>query len=53
MLKQPELILYYEPSALQAADIYTKAFTVPAEWDKALRLCNVVDLAWATTPRAK
>ena len=34
--------LFYERSALQAADIYTKAFTIPAEWDKALRLINVL-----------
>ena len=35
--------LFYERSALQAADIYTKAFTVPAEWDKATRLINILD----------
>ena len=35
--------LYYERSALQAADIYTKAFPVPAEWDRVLRLINVID----------
>ena len=40
---RPECSLHYEGSALQAADIYTKAFTVPAEWDKALRLINVLD----------
>ena len=34
--------LFYERSALQAADIYTKAFTVPAEWDRACRLINVL-----------
>ena len=35
-----ECVLLYERSALQAADIYTKAFVVPAEWDKACRLIN-------------
>ena len=37
--------LFYERSALQAADIYTKAFSVPAEWDRAARLINVLDPA--------
>ena len=41
--KEPAYQLYYERSALQAADIFTKAFTVPAEWDKACRLINVLD----------
>jgi len=36
----PGISLQYERSALQAADVYTKAFTVPAEWDKACRLIN-------------
>jgi len=43
MFGRDDLKLYYERSALQAADIYTKGFTVPAEWDKALRLINVLD----------
>ena len=38
----PTYNLFYERSALQAADIYTKAFVVPAEWDKACRLINVL-----------
>ena len=37
--------LFYERSALQAADIYTKAFSVPQEWDRALRLINVLNPA--------
>ena len=41
--KESQTNLYYERSALQAADIYTKAFTVPAEWDRVLRLINVLD----------
>jgi hypothetical protein len=32
--------LFYERTALMAADIYTKAFTTPSEWDHALRLIN-------------
>ena len=43
MFKRPELNLYYESCALRAADIYTTAFTVSAEWDKALRLINVLN----------
>ena len=35
--------LYYERSALQAADIYTKAFTVTAEWVRACKLINHLD----------
>ena len=35
--------LYYKHSELQVADIYTKAFSVPAEWDRVLRLVNVLD----------
>ena len=43
MFKRDDLRLYYERSALQAADIFTKGFTVPAEWDKARRLINALD----------
>ena len=43
MFRRTDVNLYYDRSALQAADIYTKAFTLPAEWDKALRLINVLD----------
>ena len=32
-------------SALQAADIYTKGFTIPSEWDRVTRLINVIDRA--------
>ena len=46
MFKRPEPKLYYECSALQVADICPKTFTVPTEWDKALRLANVLSLAW-------
>jgi hypothetical protein len=35
--------LYYERTALMAADIYTKAFSTPSEWDHALRLINHLD----------
>ena len=51
--KESAYRLYYERSALQAADIFTKAFTAPAEWDKACRLINVIDPArfWGK-PRA-
>ena len=35
--------LLYERSALQAADVFTKAFTVPGEWDRVTRLINHVD----------
>ena len=45
MFKRTDTRLYYERSALQAADIYTKACTVPAEWDKATRLINVLNPA--------
>ena len=31
----------YVPSALQAADIFTKAFSVPRQWDNVCRLVNV------------
>ena len=41
--KETSTHLYYERSALQAADIYTKAFRVPSEWDRVLRLINVLD----------
>ena len=41
--REPDYNLFYERSALQAADVYTKAFTVPAEWDKAMRLINHVE----------
>ena len=37
--------LFYERPVLQAADIYTKAFAVPAEWDRVLRLVNVLNPA--------
>ena len=37
--------LYYERSALQAADIYTKAFTMLAEWIRACKLINHLDPA--------
>ena len=37
--------LFYERSALQAADIYTKGFTIPSEWDRVTRLINVLDPA--------
>ena len=40
--RNPGCRLFYERSALQAADIYTKAFNVPQEWDRALRLINVL-----------
>ena len=43
MFKRDDARLYYERSALQAADIYTKGFAVPAEWGKARRLINVLD----------
>ena len=44
--------LFYERSALQAADIYTKAFSVPSEWDHATRLINVLDPSrfWSNNP---
>ena len=35
--------LYYESSALQAADIYTKAFTALNEWMRACKLINHLD----------
>ena len=35
--------LYYERSALQAADIYTKAFIILAELDRACELVNHLD----------
>ena len=41
--RQPDVRLYYERSVLQAADIYTKGFTVPAEWDRVVRLVNLLD----------
>ena len=37
--------LYYERSTLQAADIYTKAFTLTAEWICACKLINHLDPA--------
>ena len=37
--------LYYERSALQAADIYTKAFTILAEWIRACKIINRLDPA--------
>jgi hypothetical protein len=40
---EPQCHLFYERTALMAADIYTKAFAVPAEWDHALRLVNHID----------
>ena len=40
---QPDVKLYYERSVLQAADVYTKGFTVPAEWDRVVRLINLLD----------
>ena len=43
MFKRADVNLYYERSALQAADVYTKVFTLPAEWDKALSLINVLN----------
>ena len=47
--------LFYERSALQAADIYTKGFTVPSEWDRVARLINVLDPArfWDDSVKAK
>ena len=43
--RYPDYHLFYERSALMAADIYTKAFVVPAEWDKATKLINHLDPA--------
>ncbi len=40
---EPQCHLFYERTALMAADIYTKAFTTPSEWDHALRLVNHID----------
>ena len=40
---RPGVKLYYERSVLQAADVYTKGFTVPAEWDRVTRLINLLD----------
>ena len=57
--KQESYRLYYERSALQAADVFTKAFTVPAEWDKACRLINALCprpgpvLGWPPGPRTR
>ena len=47
--------LFYERSALQAADIYTKGFTVPSEWDRVTRLINVLDPArfWYDAVKAR
>ena len=42
-IPQQHIDLKYEVSERQAADIYTKAFTVSAEWDKATKLINVLD----------
>ena len=44
-LRPRRAVSFYERSALQAADICTKAFSVPAEWDRAARLINVLDPA--------
>ena len=51
--RDPLTHLFYERSALQAADVYTKAFTVPAEWDRVTRLINVIDPKrfWEDTSR--
>ena len=39
--QSPEVKLIFEPSAKQAADIYTKGFPTGDKWDKALHLINV------------
>ena len=45
----PDYQIMYERSVLQAADIYTKAFTSLAEWVRNLRLINHLDpkLFWS------
>ena len=41
--QQPHYDLQYERSALQAADIYTKAFVSSAEWTRNMKLINHID----------
>ncbi len=50
---EPQCHLFYERTALMAADIYTKAFSTPHEWDHALRLVNHIDPVRFWTGRPK
>ena len=51
--KKPYFDLMYERSALQSADIYTKAFTDAVEWTRAQQLVNHLDpqLFWGERPQ--
>ena len=51
--KTPYFKLMYERSALQSADIYTKAFTDAVEWTRAQKLVNHLDpkLFWGERPQ--